>query len=157
LHIMDELPTLVELISAPIEQMNQEQLTSHLARLREIRKKDFAQIAEDEALGRPEHRGFLYIFSNASMPGLVKIGITSGRVQERAKNLSSPTAVPEPYKEECFFPLYEDLRVVESRVHKVLDVFRVRSNREFFRIPARQAEQVIQELLGYEPRRIQIE
>lgn len=137
--------------------MSKAELEAHLARIQELRKKDVAQVMADEAVGRPEYRGFLYVLSNPSMPGILKIGITSGMVEKRAAELSQPTSVPEPFRVECYFPIYEDLRAAESRVHKELDVFRTNSSREFFRMPLKLAEQTIKDLLAQDPRRPEVE
>jgi hypothetical protein len=153
---MEDKPNLLKLLEEPTEQMSDDQLREHIAKLQAVGKKDIAQIIEDEALGRPEYRGFLYILSNVAMPGLVKVGISSGQPLERAKELSRHTGVPTPFVVECFFPIYEDLRSVESKVHKGLDVFRENSSREFFRLPVEIAELEIQALLRQAPRRMPI-
>jgi hypothetical protein len=117
---MDELPMLVKLINAPIEQMSKEELVAHIARLQELQRKDLGQAIEDDALGKPEYGGFLYVLSNKSMPGIVKIGVTTGRVEKRAKELSRPTGVPQPFVIECYFPVYDVPRRVERFVHDQL-------------------------------------
>ena len=40
----------------------------------------------------------VYILMNKDMPGLIKIGHTSGTAGERAKKLSQSTSVPSPFE-----------------------------------------------------------
>ena len=75
--------------------------------------------------------GFVYILSNPSMPGLLKIGSTEKLPTERASQLYS-TGVPEPFKVE-FAVWCEDHRETEHSVHEELEDFRVGDCREFFR------------------------
>ena len=42
--------------------------------------------------------GYVYILVNDSMPGLIKIGKTARNSLARAKDLSSSTGVPTPFK-----------------------------------------------------------
>jgi hypothetical protein len=54
--------------------------------------------------------GFVYLLSNPSMPGLLKIGYTERDVTERAAEISAATGVPEPYLDrigKCIFPIAE--------------------------------------------------
>ena len=44
-----------------------------------------------------EKIGFVYVLTNTSMPGIVKIGLTKN-IKNRITNLSSRTAVPTPFK-----------------------------------------------------------
>lgn len=148
---MEKEPILLQLLNAPLEEMNEKQLSSYVARLQEVTKKDIGQIVQDEARGRPEYRGFLYVLSNPAMPELLKIGVTSGQAADRAKDLSRPTGVPECFVVECYFPIYEDLRSVELKVHDQLDPFRSNSSREFFRLPIELAEQIIEAFLKEVP------
>jgi hypothetical protein len=154
---MENRPTILETLTAPVVLMNDDELEAHHARILEIQKKDIGQIMEDEARGHPDYMGFLYVLSNPSMPGILKIGITSGLVEKRVAELSRPTSVPEPFKVECYFPIYENLKSAESKVHRMLDEFRTSSNREFFRVPLDQVEQCIESLLGQKPRRLEVE
>jgi hypothetical protein len=80
-----------------------------------------------------ESVSWVYILTNESMPGLVKIGVTTGSVQERARALSGVTGVPTP------FQIYYAMKCtcgadVEKRIHKTLDECRVNPGREFFRM-----------------------
>lgn len=76
--------------------------------------------------------GFVYVLSNPSMPGLLKIGSTEKLPTERANQLYS-TGVPEPFVVE-FAIWCKDHRQVEAEVHEELEGFRASSNREFFRV-----------------------
>ena len=76
--------------------------------------------------------GFVYILSNPSMPGLLKIGSTEKLPTERAAQLYS-TGVPEPFKVE-FAVWCSDQKTVETDVHEELVGDRVNNSREFFRI-----------------------
>ena len=91
--------------------------------------------------------GFVYILTNESMPGIVKIGYTSDRVgpQERAKQLSSGTGVPTPYKDEFAFRCFNG-EVLEKNIHEELSGVRVNSKREHFYLTVEEAKQVIYKL-----------
>ena len=139
-------PTLIELLQMDIQKMGAEELRAHIARLKMLRKKDLRQFLEDESLGRPECQGFIYIFSNPAMPGLLKIGFTSGTAEKRAAELST-TGVPEPYRIGKAFPVYASPRKAEKKVHDALDRYREAENREFFRLPVEEAMILVQAVL----------
>jgi T5orf172 domain len=126
--------TISDLLGANISKMSAEELEAHIANLRRVQKKDLRQLLADEAYGRPEYEGFIYILSNPSMPGILKIGYTSGTVEKRAAELSSPSGVPEAYTIEKTFAVYSTPRDVEKKVHRVLNARRVSHSREFFRL-----------------------
>ena len=80
------------------------------------------------------NNGYVYVLSNPSMPGLVKIGFSkyggSGRADSFYKN---DTGVPTPFKLE--FEIYcANPRDVEREVHSQLNHKRVNKNREFFAV-----------------------
>ncbi|KIF46827.1 GIY-YIG nuclease family protein [Vibrio owensii] len=90
--------------------------------------------------------GFIYIMTNSAMPDLIKIGMTARDSRERARELSN-TSVPLPFK--VAFEIYcNDIRKVESAIHRELADFRVNPNREFFRYPLDKAINLIQESIG---------
>ena len=77
--------------------------------------------------------GYVYCMVNDAMPGLVKIGMTCEEPDHRAKELSSATGVPYPFR------VVVSKKVVnpkekEHAIHELLSAlgFRVNEKREFF-------------------------
>lgn len=93
--------------------------------------------------------GFVYILSNESMPGLVKIGLSARPVSERVAELNKATAVPTPFKVEAFFTC-EDPKRVEQKAHQVLQACRMK-NREFFSITVAEAIEVLKQITNLDP------
>jgi hypothetical protein len=110
-----------ELLALDMTGLECSDLENYVARLAEIHRKDIGQIIEDESLGHEEYAGFIYVLSNPSMPGILKIGVTEGQVEKRMKELSTPTGIPTPFKCELYFPVYEVPRIAERRLHKHLE------------------------------------
>lgn len=83
--------------------------------------------------------GYIYILSNASMPGLVKIGRTDRQPEDRARELST-TGVPTPFKIE-YSIFVSDSVEVEKQIHKVLSNhgYRHSPSREFFELASDKA------------------
>ncbi|WP_434286282.1 GIY-YIG nuclease family protein [Celeribacter sp. SCSIO 80788] len=77
-------------------------------------------------------KGYVYILSNPSMPGLVKIGMTTRDVEVRAAALHT-TGVPTPFKveHEVYSP---DCEAMELRAHEKFHSLRVNDAREFFKV-----------------------
>ncbi len=74
----------------------------------------------------------IYILTNESMPGYVKIGFTHGKVEDRLKQLDR-TGTPLPF--ECYYSAeVEDCEKDEKWLHSIFADRRVRDNREFFKI-----------------------
>jgi len=81
--------------------------------------------------------GYVYILSNRSMPGLVKIGKSSRGGRHRAKEIYQ-TGVPTPFNLE--FEIYtHDCDSLEMYVHERLESKRVNESREFFEIDISEA------------------
>jgi hypothetical protein len=97
--------------------------------------------------------GYIYFLLNRAMPGLVKVGFTSGTLQERMTELES-TGVPEPFVLGACFRVV-DTRKAETLIHDTLANRRVRKQREFFKIALTEAVRLalesIQPLLIEQP------
>ena len=91
----------------------------------------------------------VYILINQSMPGLIKIGITERKVEERMRELYSSSAVPLPF--ECYFALeVKDAKLVEKKIHHGFDDYRINENREFFEIDPDKAKSILSLVEGTE-------
>ncbi|MCP3807737.1 GIY-YIG nuclease family protein [Paenibacillus sp. Lou8.1] len=87
--------------------------------------------------------GYVYILINESFKGLIKIGKTSLSSSERAKQLSSNTGIPTPFKV-AYEVFSTDCNRLEKAIHNELNDFRVNANREFFSFPLYKAIELIQ-------------
>lgn len=95
------------------------------------------------ATAQSANEGTVYVLTNRSMPGLVKIGWTRGTAKDRAAGLSS-TSVPDPF-EVAFECLSEEPEKLEKRVHRKLRAARLNKKREFFELPLSAVRAVIEE------------
>ena len=86
--------------------------------------------------------GYIYILSNDSLNGLLKIGSTTFGAEKRAKQLSYTTALPTPFivVYEIYVRHYIEF---EKEIHRKLDSYRVNPRREFFAVSIDKAIEVI--------------
>lgn len=90
--------------------------------------------------------GIVYVLVNEAMPGIVKIGMTTGDLIVRIKQLDT-TGVPLPF--ECVLAVQvHDVHFVESRIHQAFSDRRVRSSREFFRVSTEPVKAVLELVAG---------
>lgn len=83
--------------------------------------------------------GFVYVLSNPSMPGVVKVGYTTRSPVLRAVELYTPaTSVPEPFELE-FAAWSPDSDLAEKQIHMDLDRYRISAGREFFKVSVERA------------------
>jgi hypothetical protein len=82
-------------------------------------------------------KGYVYVLSNPSMPGIVKIGRSIHGGRSRARELNS-TGVPTPFDLE-FEMFVDDCESVEVACHEVLEKYRVNDGREFFKCTVHKA------------------
>jgi hypothetical protein len=89
--------------------------------------------------------GFVYILTNPSMPGLVKVGKTTNTPNQRMGELHS-TGVPTPFELE-FSVSVRDCHEAERSAHRALSYCRISNNREFFRVEPKKAIEKILEVV----------
>lgn len=98
-----------------------------------------------DASGGVREPEWVYILVNKSIPGMVKIGLTTTSVQQRVKEINRATGVPTPWVAVYQFKCYGS-RYLEKEVHEYLSAYRVASNREMFSVTSTQAQEVIEKL-----------
>ncbi|MHA0866156.1 GIY-YIG nuclease family protein [Enterobacter wuhouensis] len=76
-------------------------------------------------------KGWIYVLSNESMPGIYKVGLTKVSPQHRANQLSSSTASASQFVVEAKFISPDPVRD-EKIIHEYLSRYRVSKSREFF-------------------------
>jgi hypothetical protein len=84
----------------------------------------------------------VYILVNESMPDIIKIGKTEN-LERRIKELDV-TSTPLPF--ECFYAVElgsEEADSIEKNMHRGLEQFRVRKNREFFNVAPENARDLL--------------
>ena len=89
---------------------------------------------------------YIYILSNRSMPGLIKVGKTTTHPSQRMSELHS-TGVPTPFDLE-FSATVSSCDYSEKAAHRALANYRVTGNREFFRISVKKAIELILPTIG---------
>jgi DNA segregation ATPase FtsK/SpoIIIE-like protein len=89
---------------------------------------------------------FIYVLENSSMPGLVKIGRTERSVSERVNELSSHTGVPTGFVVVKEYTVANSVEA-ERIIHVRLSDYRVADNREFFKMEAEDAMEIIESML----------
>lgn len=94
--------------------------------------------------------GYIYCFSNPSMPGIYKIGMTRREVETRLKesNSSDTWRPPTEYVVEFYRKVNNPL-LVERKVHEMLNrsSIRISEHREFFRSTLENIKQVFETVI----------
>lgn len=104
---------------------------------------DYQDAASHEPAG-----GIIYVLTNDAMPGMVKIGRTSGEgVERRVAELSRATGVPLPFKV-AVARTVQDAHKVEKALHIAFGPDRVNPSREFFAIAEHRAVAIINAFPG---------
>jgi hypothetical protein len=87
---------------------------------------------------------YVYILTNEAMPGYIKIGLTENLVSERVVQLDN-TSVALPFQ--CYYAArVDDNRKIERALHTAFGDFRVRSNREFFKMDPYKVKAILEVL-----------
>jgi hypothetical protein len=98
-----------------------------------------------DASGGVRATEYVYVLVNKSMPGMVKIGLTTTSVDQRVKEINGATGVPTPWIDVFKFKCYGS-KYLEREVHQYLAAYRVSSNREMFAVTTIHAQEVIEKL-----------
>lgn len=88
-------------------------------------------------------KGFVYIMSNKSMPGIIKVGRSTKIPDERAKELSSETSSPTPFVVE-YYALFDDMINAEIITHQKLNEYH--HGKEFFNVEIPKAIAIIESI-----------
>lgn len=88
---------------------------------------------------------WVYILSNPSMPGMVKIGYTNNEPDVRVKEINRATGIPTDFVVEFALPCVNGYEV-EQLVHEELEDLRVNNRKEFFKVSVEDAIYLIQEI-----------
>ena len=88
---------------------------------------------------------WVYVLSNASMPGALKIGYTALKPDKRAKQLSRSTGVASPFIVEYSFQCF-NAESLEGELHKFFNPYRINNNREFFRLSLDEVKKAVKNL-----------
>lgn len=90
------------------------------------------------------NHGYVYVLSNPSMPGLLKIGMTRFNPSRRVHELSSATGVPSPFQL-VYYREFHDCVAAEIEIHSLLASKGLRYNdqREFFTIDTVEAINIL--------------
>lgn len=99
--------------------------------------------------GQSPKRGSVYVLTNPSMPGQVKVGATERTAEHRRQELSRATGVSVAF-EIAYEATFADVWRAERNAHEHLSQFRVNNNREFFRCDVAAAIKVVKHLAGLE-------
>lgn len=97
-----------------------------------LRKIDLAIRAKSKANKKDESIGYVYVLSNEAYPNIYKIGSTYGLPEERAEELTG-TGHLTPFKVVGKIKI-QSAEYYEKSIHKLLNKFRVKQGREFFKL-----------------------
>lgn len=86
--------------------------------------------------------GYVYILTNPSIPGALKIGMSSNHPLYRSWQLSGSTGIPTPFHV-AYYRSFSDCPKAEAIAHKALEQHRISLNREFFNVGLEEAISVV--------------
>jgi len=90
-----------------------------------------------------EGKEIIYVMSNPTFPGLLKIGYTGKEIEIRCKDLSRASGVPTPFKVEFIYKLHARGEELEHEIHSYLKEYRTSNQREFFEMGLKQAIEAV--------------
>lgn len=91
-----------------------------------------------------ERSGYVYALTNATVPGLVKIGVTMRPVSVRASEILRDSGFPQPFKINGYvyaFDIFAAERRIKAAMHNCR--YRIGSLTEFYAVPVPKAIEAI--------------
>ena len=87
---------------------------------------------------------YVYVLTNEAMPGYIEIGLTDKPITERVLGLDN-TSVAVPFQ--CYYAArVDDNQKIEKALHTAFGDFRVRPNREFFKMDPYKVKAILEVL-----------
>ena len=91
-------------------------------------------------------KGYIYILAHKRMLGLVKIGHTTNKPEQRLAKINAATGVPGGF--DIFYSCaVEDSQKVESEIHEKLKPFRLISSKEFYELKPSVAKDYVERII----------
>ena len=87
--------------------------------------------------------GWIYVLSTRDLPELLKVGMTTRSVEQRANEINGATGVAIPFGVRRCWRVFQPARA-EKIAHQTLQEYRLRKDREFFRLPFNDAVRLLQ-------------
>ena len=113
----------------PEKKLYEDTLEKYERRLRKIELIKRSKLREKT---NSENVGYVYVLSNEAYPNIYKIGSTYGLPQDRAEELTG-TGHLSPFKVVGKIKV-QSAEYYEKSIHKLLNKFRVKQGREFFKL-----------------------
>ena len=104
----------------------------------------------DTTIADESNAGWIYVLSTRELPDLLKIGMTTRSVVQRAHEINSATGVALPFGVQRCWRGYDPAKA-EKQVHESHQEFRLRDDREFFRISFHTAVKYIDAVIHESP------
>ena len=136
-----------EELKVRLEEVVLGQKTQQMENLR-IERHDLIKASQNTDWGAIDRKhadvreGFVYVLTNVSMPGLVKLGFTTQSPPSRAKELSNATSVPTPFSVACYWRV-KDPYVLEQMIGA--DLKESNAGKEFYRLSPEHVSKIINE------------
>ena len=129
---------------APVSDGDQIRFDYEGRNLRTGSKKQYLRVLSESlvllapSISSQSSTGVVYILSNPSMPGLLKVGYTTRSTTQRAAELASATGIPTAFHIEYELVVAGDPYAVEQQAHALLAV--KRTGKEFFKATVDEAK-----------------
>jgi hypothetical protein len=138
IHCQSLLRYLADARAAFDQQKEMEREQSNLQLMQQMRASKWAAIDEKHS---KVTEGFVYLLSNALMPGIYKIGFTAGNPDKRAKEVSAHYRLPMPF-EVIEYWRTKDPYIIEQRIHTALASYEKAD--EFFEVDLKFIKETIE-------------